>query len=66
MVDGRPGPGMAVPHGAAAMGRTQREASDVDGVVFLKGRTVARLAPGSIRTARITHSLDYDLVASLD
>ena len=63
MVDGAPGPGMAFPRGVVAMGRSQREASDVDGVIFLKGRGVAKLEPGTICSAVVEQSLDYDLVA---
>ncbi|HMO04620.1 MAG TPA: 30S ribosomal protein S12 methylthiotransferase RimO [Kiritimatiellia bacterium] len=63
MVDGAPGPGMSVPRGVTAMGRSQREASDVDGVIFLKGRAAARLEPGTIIPAVIENSLDYDLIA---
>jgi len=63
MVDGAPGPGMAVPRGTQAIGRTQCEASDVDGSIFLKGRQVARIEPGTIVEAVVENSLDYDLVA---
>jgi len=63
MVDGAPGAGMAVPRGVHAIGRSQLEASDVDGVIYLKGREVARLEPGTVIEATIEESLDYDLVA---
>ncbi len=65
MVDGPPGPGMAIPRGVHAMGRSQLEASDVDGVIFLKGRAAARLEPGTMVDTRIEQSLDYDLVARM-
>jgi tRNA A37 methylthiotransferase MiaB len=66
MVDGPPGSGMAIPRGVHAMGRSQLEASDVDGVIFLKGRAAARIEPGTIVPAHIEQSLDYDLVARID
>jgi len=65
MVDGRPGPGMSFPRGVTAMGRTQREASDVDGVIFIKGRNAHKIEPGTIIDAVVEQSLDYDLVAQL-
>lgn len=63
MIDGPPGAGMAIPRGVHAMGRSQLEASDVDGVIFLKGRNTARIEPGTIVETRIEQSLDYDLIA---
>jgi ribosomal protein S12 methylthiotransferase len=65
MADGPPGPGMAVPRGVATIGRTQCEASEVDGVIFLTGRQAHRLEPGTIVSATVTQALDYDLVAKL-
>ncbi|HMP90110.1 MAG TPA: 30S ribosomal protein S12 methylthiotransferase RimO [Kiritimatiellia bacterium] len=65
MVDGQPGPGMSFPRGVTAMGRSQREAIDVDGVIFLKGREARSLEPGTICPVIIEQSLDYDLVAHL-
>jgi ribosomal protein S12 methylthiotransferase len=65
MLDGPVPPGSSAPAHAAAIGRTRLEAVDVDGVVFLKGRAASRLAPGTVRKARITRALDYDLVAEL-
>lgn len=65
MMDGAPGPGMAVPRGVHALGRSQLEASDVDGVIFLKGRSASRIEPGTIVSAHIEQSLDYDLVARI-
>lgn len=63
MIDGAIPPGSSVPQGASAVGRSQLEAHDVDGVIFLKGRGVAKLAPGTRVKARIVKSLDYDLLA---
>ncbi|HMP96875.1 MAG TPA: 30S ribosomal protein S12 methylthiotransferase RimO [Kiritimatiellia bacterium] len=63
MVDGPPGPGMAIPRGVHALARSQREASEVDGVIFLRGRAAARLEPGTIVEAAVEQSLDYDLIA---
>lgn len=63
MVDGPVGPGMAAPAGARAIGRTRNEASEVDGVVFLKGRGVTRIPPGTVIPARVVRAFEYDLVA---
>lgn len=65
MVDGRPGPGTSVPRGVQAIGRTQLEASEVDGVVLLKGRNVLAIEPGTVCEALVEQSLDYDLVARI-
>ena len=65
MVDGPINPGMAAPSGVSALGRTRCEASEVDGVVFLRGRSAARLPPGTVRKAKVVKGLDYDLVAEL-
>lgn len=65
MVDGAPGPGMAIPRGVHAMGRSQLEATDVDGVIFIKGRAAARIEPGTLVDAQIVESLDYDVVARI-
>ncbi|MCZ7647960.1 MAG: 30S ribosomal protein S12 methylthiotransferase RimO [Planctomycetota bacterium] len=63
LLDGPPPAGQDVPAGVKAVGRTSREALEVDGVVYLKGRGVARKPPGSWIPARIVESLEYDLVA---
>ncbi|MGA1529444.1 MAG: 30S ribosomal protein S12 methylthiotransferase RimO [Kiritimatiellia bacterium] len=63
MIDGAPQGGMAVPRGVYAMGRSQLEATEVDGVIFLKGRAAARIEPGTIVKAKIEQALDYDLIA---
>jgi ribosomal protein S12 methylthiotransferase len=65
MLDGQPGPGMSLPRGVSAMGRSQREATDVDGVIFIKGRNVHKIEPGTICPAVVEQSLDYDLIARL-
>lgn len=65
MVDGRPGAGMSIPRGVTAIGRTQLEASDVDGVILLKGRNARQIEPGTICEAVVEQSLDYDLVARI-
>ena len=63
MVDGPVPSGTAAPAGAAAIARTRHEAPEVDGVVFLSGRGVKKLDPGSVVPARVTAGLDYDLEA---
>ena len=45
------------------IGRTKKDAADVDGVVFLKSKR--SLACGSIVRARITDSYEYDLAAEV-
>lgn len=45
-----------------AVGRTQLEAPEVDGVVFITGKR-QRCAPGDRIPVKIIRSLDYDLVA---
>lgn len=62
MVDSPIPPGVAHPAGAVAIGRTQREAPEVDGVCFLRGREWKRIAPGTVRRARVEDALDYDLI----
>lgn len=64
MVDGPVPHGSSAPQGASAIGRSQLEAHDVDGVIFLKGRGLGRTAPGTRIAARVVASLDYDLVAA--
>lgn len=51
--------------GARAIGRSQLEAPEVDGVVYLKGRETSRLTPGEFVQARVIRAMDYDLVASV-
>jgi len=45
------------------IGRSQWDAPDIDGSVYLNG--VARLAPGDIVEARVTHADEYDLWAEV-
>ena len=65
MLDGAIPPGSPVPQGVGAVGRSRLEAHDVDGVIFLKGRGLAKIAPGTRLKTRVTKSLDYDLVAEV-
>lgn len=65
MLDGPIPPGSTAPKGASSIGRTQNEAHDVDGVIFLKGRGLTKIAPGTRIAATVTHSLDYDLLAEV-
>jgi ribosomal protein S12 methylthiotransferase len=51
-----------------AIGRSYRDAPEVDGLVFVRdasGPEGARIAPGSIVPVRITDALAYDLVGTL-
>ena len=63
MVDGPIPAGSSVPSGARSVARSQLEATEVDGVIFLKGRGAARVEPGMLVDAEVVASLDYDLVA---
>lgn len=49
------------PNGARYLGRTEWDAPEIDGTVFLNGDAT----PGTFRTARITGAHPYDLVGSL-
>ncbi|MCO5062409.1 MAG: 30S ribosomal protein S12 methylthiotransferase RimO [Kiritimatiellae bacterium] len=62
MLDGPIPPGSARPQGTTALGRTMLEASEVDGMCFLRGREWKKIAPGTICDAVVAASLDYDIV----
>jgi ribosomal protein S12 methylthiotransferase len=49
--------------GAGAIARSQLEAPEVDGVIYLEGPGVGKLQPGDFVQATVTGALDYDLVA---
>jgi len=51
--------------GARAIARSQLEAPEVDGVVYLQGRGAAKLAPGTFKRVEIVRALDYDVVAKV-
>lgn len=65
MYDGPVQPGSAHPKGARGLGRTKLEAPEVDGFIFLGGRGMARLDPGTRLQARVTAAFDYDMMASV-
>ncbi|MCK6473876.1 MAG: 30S ribosomal protein S12 methylthiotransferase RimO [Planctomycetes bacterium] len=65
LVDGALEKNSGVPKGAKAAGRSQLEAFEVDGTVFLSGPGTRKLAPGTRVTAKVTRTLDYDLVAEV-
>jgi ribosomal protein S12 methylthiotransferase len=63
MLDG-PAPRQArLPEGVWAVGRSQLEAPEVDGVIYLRGRKPKGIEPGDRVDAVITGALDYDAVA---
>jgi len=66
LVDGPLAQGVDAPQGARAIARSPSEAPEVDGLVFLKGKGVAALAPGDFVRARIKSAYDYDVLALLD
>jgi ribosomal protein S12 methylthiotransferase len=51
--------------GANALARSQLEAPEVDGLIYLKGRDAKKLEPGTFVKAKIVDAMDYDLVATL-
>jgi len=51
--------------GVKAVGRSQLEAPEVDGVIYLKGRGIPKLDTGMVVTAEVTDALDYDIVAKV-
>ncbi len=51
--------------GVKVVGRSQLEAPEVDGVVYVKGRGAEKLEPGTIVPAKVIAALDYDVVAQL-
>lgn len=54
------------PEGVVAMGRTARQAPDVDGVTFLEGDLPPGVGPGDLVRALVTEAYGYDLVARCD
>ncbi|MCW8130241.1 MAG: 30S ribosomal protein S12 methylthiotransferase RimO [Planctomycetota bacterium] len=64
LVDGAVNPASA-PKGVASAGRSQLEAPEVDGLIFLKGRGAAGVEPGRRVTAKVVRDLDYDLIAEI-
>ena len=54
---------IAVP--AQPVARSQLEAPEVDGVIYVKGAKAAKLQPGDIIKAEVIDALDYDLVAKI-
>ncbi|MFH0938965.1 MAG: hypothetical protein V1899_06765 [Planctomycetota bacterium] len=66
LVDGSlPKGSNAILKSSGAAARTQLEAPEVDGMVYLTGRGAGKLSPGAFVTARIIHAMDYDLIAKL-
>lgn len=58
--------GARVPPGVRWVGRIRGQAPEVDGVTLLAPRRGRRIGAGDFVTARVTDSLDYDLVAEYD
>lgn len=53
------------PRGIQAVGRSQWEAPEVDGVIYVRGEAGALLRAGARVKARVARAMDYDLVADL-
>ncbi len=49
--------------GAVALSRSKLEAPEVDGVVYIQGRSAAKLKPGMFVQGEIVKAMDYDLMA---
>jgi len=49
--------------GAAVLARSQLEAPEVDGLIYLKGKSAAKLEPGAFAKVKIVEAMDYDLIA---
>lgn len=66
MVDGpassRPNP----PAGVRLAGRSGRQAPEVDGLTWLRGKKTGGIEPGALVRARIVDSLDYDWIAEIE
>lgn len=54
------------PEGVIAVGRTFRQAPEVDGVTFLEGDLPLGVGPGDLVRAVVTEAYGYDLVARCD
>jgi len=54
------------PEGVAAVGRTARQAPEVDGVTYLEGRLPPGAGPGDLVRAVITEAYGYDLIARFE
>jgi ribosomal protein S12 methylthiotransferase len=63
LVDGLLSPGSEAPKGTKVVARSQCEAPEVDGVVFLRGPLPKGTGPGIRLHVRIEDALDYDLIA---
>jgi ribosomal protein S12 methylthiotransferase len=65
LVDGTLAKGVGEVKDAGALARSQLEATEVDGVIYLKGKRAAKLSPGEFITGEVIEALDYDLVAKI-
>ncbi|MFH0908281.1 MAG: 30S ribosomal protein S12 methylthiotransferase RimO [bacterium] len=63
MLDGPIPTGSRAPKGCVAVARSRLEAPEVDGMIFLRGKGLGRMEPGTVLRAHVTESMDYDLVA---
>lgn len=54
------------PEGVVAVGRTSRQAPEVDGVTYLEGDLPADTRPGDLVRAVVTEAFGYDLIARCD
>lgn len=54
------------PEGVVAVGRTSRQAPEVDGVTYLEGDLPPGASPGDLVRAVITEAFGYDLIARCD
>jgi ribosomal protein S12 methylthiotransferase len=51
--------------GAGAIARSQLEAPEVDGVVYVEGKGATKLQPGQFANVEVVGAMDYDVIARL-
>lgn len=66
LVDGALPAQSAAPKGALYMGRSNLEAPEVDGLIYIKGKRAKNLNAGGRVRVKIVQAMDYDLVAQPD
>ncbi len=65
MLDGPVPQGTSAPQGVGAIGRSRLEAPEVDGSIFLKGKGLGKIEPGTVLKTEIVQGLDYDLIGAV-
>lgn len=65
LVDGIAPASAETPKGAHVASRSQTEAPEVDGIIFVKSRARSRAKVGSKLKVKLTQALDYDMVGEM-